>query len=209
MIKWVIFDIGGVVIDIAPKDVVTRLSTVSGLPVEKIAQLFDFKLVKTDDAQTFFEQFVVGRISVDEYVKSMQWVFPNKVSREEIIEAELLCLGADRKDTLALIRELERSVGLGCFSNTHQIHWDKLISEREWYSHFKHIYASHECGLAKPDPEVFHFMLRELGTKPEEMVFLDDVEKNVAAAKSCGWHAVHFRDAAQARSELSPLMRGK
>jgi HAD superfamily hydrolase (TIGR01509 family) len=49
---------------------------------------------------------------------------------------------------------------------------------------------SHEVGLAKPDPAVYDLATRRLGVEPGEVLFLDDVEANVEAARAFGWRAV-------------------
>ena len=53
------------------------------------------------------------------------------------------------------------------------------------------IVYSHEVGLAKPDPAVYALVAARLGVEPQEIVFLDDVPDNIAAAQEAGWHAVH------------------
>jgi epoxide hydrolase-like predicted phosphatase len=60
------------------------------------------------------------------------------------------------------------------------------------------IIYSHEVGLQKPAPRIYALTAARLGLAPAEIVFLDDVEAAVAAGRACGWHAVHFRDTAQA-----------
>lgn len=52
------------------------------------------------------------------------------------------------------------------------------------------IVYSHEVGLAKPDPRAYTLTADRLGVQPHEIVFLDDVEANVAGARDAGWHAV-------------------
>jgi putative hydrolase of the HAD superfamily len=52
------------------------------------------------------------------------------------------------------------------------------------------IVYSHEVGLAKPDPEIFRLAARRLGVLPYEVVFLDDVEGHVEAARGLGVHGV-------------------
>jgi putative hydrolase of the HAD superfamily len=49
---------------------------------------------------------------------------------------------------------------------------------------------SHEVGLRKPDPRIYAVAAERLGVLPHEIVFLDDVEVNVEAARAAGWHAV-------------------
>jgi putative hydrolase of the HAD superfamily len=52
------------------------------------------------------------------------------------------------------------------------------------------IVYSHEVGLAKPDPRIYALAAERLGVLPHEIVFLDDVEVNVEAARAADWHAV-------------------
>jgi putative hydrolase of the HAD superfamily len=52
------------------------------------------------------------------------------------------------------------------------------------------IVYSHEVGLAKPDPAIYHLTCERLGVQPAEVVFLDDNAPNVDVARGLGWHAV-------------------
>jgi putative hydrolase of the HAD superfamily len=60
------------------------------------------------------------------------------------------------------------------------------------------IVYSHEVGLRKPDPRIYELTCAHLGVQPDELIFLDDVEEAVAAARACGNHAIRFHDTAQA-----------
>lgn len=55
---------------------------------------------------------------------------------------------------------------------------------------------------AKPDRAIFEIAQRRFGRAPHELVFLDDHAPNVDAARTLGWQAIHFVDAAQAEAEL-------
>lgn len=55
---------------------------------------------------------------------------------------------------------------------------------------------------AKPDRAIFEIAQRRFGRAPHELVFLDDHVPNVDAARTLGWQAIHFVDAAQAEAEL-------
>lgn len=52
------------------------------------------------------------------------------------------------------------------------------------------IVYSHEVGLAKPDRAIFYLTCTRLGVKPDETVFVDDIEANVDGAARAGLHAV-------------------
>lgn len=66
---------------------------------------------------------------------------------------------------------------------------------------------SHEEGIAKPDPRVYQVACARVAAQPDEVVFLDDAERNVAAARALGIHGVLYRDNAQAMSEIEALLR--
>ncbi|MEU5260366.1 HAD family phosphatase [Amycolatopsis sp. NPDC021455] len=68
------------------------------------------------------------------------------------------------------------------------------------------IVYSHEVGLSKPDPRIYELTCARLEVRPEEMIFLDDLEPNVAAARAVGIHGIHYRDNAQAIAEIEELL---
>ncbi len=80
--------------------------------------------------------------------------------------------------------------------------FDGARREEESRYHFSeladHIIYSHEVGIAKPDPRIYALTCERLGCPPDEIVFLDDVERNVAAAAAYSLHAILYRDNAQA-----------
>jgi epoxide hydrolase-like predicted phosphatase len=64
------------------------------------------------------------------------------------------------------------------------------------------IVYSHEVGFAKPDPQIYALTCERLSMKPAEIVFLDDLEANIAGAKAFGMHAVLFQNNTQAIAEI-------
>ena len=69
------------------------------------------------------------------------------------------------------------------------------------------IIYSHEAGISKPDPRIYHLACDRLGIRPEEMVFLDDVEENVAAARDLGAHGILFTSTGQAIADIEACLR--
>ena len=68
------------------------------------------------------------------------------------------------------------------------------------------IVYSHEVGLAKPDPAAYALVTRRLRVEAGEVLFLDDVEANVVAARALGWHAVLHRDTASSIAEMESII---
>ena len=69
------------------------------------------------------------------------------------------------------------------------------------------IIYSHEVGVAKPERRIFEIVCERLERQPEEIVFLDDVEANIAAAREFGMHAVLFQNTAQAIADIQACLQ--
>lgn len=75
--------------------------------------------------------------------------------------------------------------------------FDELIHQGHCNEAFEHInpdnmVISGKAGLAKPDPEIFKFILKKYNLNPEDSVFVDDRADNIAAARAAGIAAVHL-----------------
>lgn len=68
------------------------------------------------------------------------------------------------------------------------------------------IIYSHEVGVSKPHRRIYAITCERLGVKPGEVVFLDDVLRNIAAARDYGIHGVLYQDNAQAIREINALL---
>lgn len=56
--------------------------------------------------------------------------------------------------------------------------------------------------LVKPDPEIYHLLMKRYQLIPKECVFMDDREENVIAAREVGWQAIQFSTKEKALAEL-------
>ena len=68
------------------------------------------------------------------------------------------------------------------------------------------IVYSHEVGLAKPDPRIYALTASRLDAHPHEIVFLDDLEVNVQAARTAGWHAVRHVETTRSIAEIDQII---
>jgi putative hydrolase of the HAD superfamily len=106
--------------------------------------------------------------------------------------------------TLAGLRE--RGVFVGLLSNMPPAwdeHWRRMMDAE---ATFDDLVLSAEVGMRKPQPAIFELAAARCGRPPERCVLVDDLAGNCAAAEQAGWHAVHFRTAAQAAAELAALV---
>lgn len=104
---------------------------------------------------------------------------------------------------LDLLDGLARAgVTLGLLSNIPPELADEFLRRHAWLGRFDVLGLSCRIGLVKPEPAAFDWCIRALGVEPAEILFVDDREENIRAARACGMRAHLFTDAADlAQSE--------
>jgi len=61
-------------------------------------------------------------------------------------------------------------------------------------------------GMQKPDPRIYQICCQRLGVKPEQAIFLDDIGRNVKAARALGMQTIKVSDPLVALKELEALL---
>ena len=69
-----------------------------------------------------------------------------------------------------------------------------IVARFPWIADFTHRTFSHRLGLAKPDAAIYQHAAEGLGVPTGEILFVDDREENVAAARAAGMHAIQYID---------------
>ena len=90
-------------------------------------------------------------------------------------------------------------------TNFSKAFWAQFRPSEPVFEYFTDILVSGEEKLAKPDPAIYRLAEQRFGFAPEELIFADDREENVAAAQACGWRAHHFRNIPAFEAELAQL----
>ena len=79
---------------------------------------------------------------------------------------------------------------------------ENMKREFDWLPRFDVLVWSFQLRMAKPDPAIYRHVLKELGTRPEETLFLDDRLVNVEAAQALGMVAIQFSTVDRLRDDL-------
>jgi putative hydrolase of the HAD superfamily len=79
---------------------------------------------------------------------------------------------------------------------------DHLDRSHDFITLFEAGVYSARVNLMKPQPEIFELAAQRFGIEPTDLLFIDDVEHNVAAARALGWQALHFRGATACEAAL-------
>lgn len=85
-----------------------------------------------------------------------------------------------------------RAAGTMCAlaSNQHDERRRHMVEVMGYADHFDRLYFSSDLGVAKPEPEFFARVSTDLGLPVEDLLFIDDLEMNVQAAREVGLRAV-------------------
>jgi putative hydrolase of the HAD superfamily len=109
-------------------------------------------------------------------------------------------------DTVDLLYRLKaRGVPLYCLSNMHFASIEYLEQMHRFFEVFSGKVISCRLNLCKPEAAIYEHALKTYNLRPQETVFIDDVEKNVAAAAKLGIRTIQFSNAAQCERELRAL----
>jgi putative hydrolase of the HAD superfamily len=97
------------------------------------------------------------------------------------------------EENLALIRALRPPYRIAILSNADLTLEDRMRDGLGIHDLFDTVISSAVVGMAKPDPRVYRLAAERLGLPAEQCVFIDDLDRNVSAAREVGMAAVHFR----------------
>jgi putative hydrolase of the HAD superfamily len=183
-VKNIIFDLGGVLLNIDPRKTIEAFGQLG------MEQLIGDKGLSYD--HEIFYLMEQGKVSPDEFRNGVRKLLPTEVSDDQIDDAWTAMLLDFPKVRIELVQNLRTHFGIYLFSNTNAIHVAKYHTNFrnqhgfEVSSLFEKDFYSNEIGYRKPSPESFQEIIRLSGIIPEESIFIDDSQANVEAAIACG-----------------------
>lgn len=193
-----LFDLGGVVIDIDFRRAFSAWQPDSALSLEEIAEAFKFDLP--------YQRHERGEIPASEYYDHLALMLRMKNDHVHIERGWNSIFLSEISETTAMIRAARSRIPCYAFTNTnaaHAIAWSGMFPAV--VQSFDRIFASHEMGLRKPERAAFDHIAQELGLAAESIVFFDDLPENVQGASEAGLQAVHVRSPGDVRNALNSL----
>jgi HAD superfamily hydrolase (TIGR01509 family) len=113
-------------------------------------------------------------------------------------------LFAGVKDLFLSLKQAD--LKLGMLSNT-TVFESVVLKNLGLESVFDAVVFSWHKGNLKPSPASFEDILSQLGVAKDEVIFIDDTEKNIFAAEKCGIRSIRFESVERLKSELERLIR--
>ena len=189
-IRNIVFDLGGVLVDLDFKAAINGLQKAGFANVKEQLQAFD--------REGIFQKFELGEMTADEFRTAIRENSTVSLTDEEVDGLWNAMLLEVPREKLELILHLRGKYMVYLLSNTNSIHWDYVCKNAFNYrgfrvnDYFEETFLSYEMHLAKPDKAIFEKVLEEANLLPEETLFIDDSEANCKAASELGIHTHHY-----------------
>jgi epoxide hydrolase-like predicted phosphatase len=198
MISTLIFDLGNVFVEVHHEQIATNLK-------QQINNHFtpdDIKrFIATSSAAKGYE---LGQLTSDAFYRAFVDELRIDIPKNNLKQCwQDIFVGID--DMIALLPQLKAHYSLAMISDTNPWHIQFIGERYEIFKHFNELIFSYEVHLAKPDPRIFQLALERIKSAPEACVYIDDLERNVLAARQLGIHAIQFKNITALKSQLSEL----
>lgn len=189
-IKNLIFDLGGVIIDIDPTITFSYFAKQTGRSVEEINSiLFN---------QEIWQGHEKGIVSDSDFRNHIKENYLQNHSEIEIDKTWNSLLLNIPKERIELLLKLKNKYKIYLLSNTNAIHIQQVnvilqhsIGIATFEQIFDKVYYSYQIGLRKPDPNIYTYVLNSLKINAFETLFIDDNLENIIAANTLGIKTIH------------------
>lgn len=203
MIKNVIFDLGGVLINTDPSEYLRKY----GYDEEKFKALLG--AIWSDSIWTEMD------LALYDSFEDMIEVY---VSRHRELENELRSFFAGNwfevysvfKDTLSFYNEIcDRGYNVFLLTNFSKEGYDYISNKFGFFKRAEGAVVSSHIRIAKPDMRIYKHLLETYNLNPVECVFVDDSAANIKAAKELGMHGIVYNGIESLRSEFKMITETK
>lgn len=200
-IKAIIFDLGGVIIDLDFSIFYNKI--ISQSPLNK---------PQTPIMLEFFRQSDIyhqGKMTNTEFYQlACDLLQVCALDQVDFYNAFNSIISGFNHQVVELIKKIrdKNEFKLIALSNINSSHWDYLLSKNWGFiEHFDELLLSHEIHLIKPQPKIFELVIQKASCKPEEIVFIDDGLNNIRSAQDFGIIGIKFTTFEELTSEFKKL----
>jgi putative hydrolase of the HAD superfamily len=184
MIRNIVFDLGGVLIDLDPVGCSKAFSNLGFNMAEDPVKRFH--------GEDIFKLYETGSISTNEFLNKIAEASAKGVTHEQLSSAWNSMLGPWRISSLDFLKTLKQQYRLYLLSNTNELH--EISFKRKLLeaglptidTMFIKPYFSHKIHLRKPGREIFEYVVNNAGILPEDTLFIDDTALNLPNAAQVG-----------------------
>jgi len=187
MITWFLFDLGNTLIKLAYERVLENICRISTVKRDELIEILE--------APGSYRDMERGALSFWEFYEFVCDKTGYRGSMRDFNEVWSDFFDGTMPGIEELLERVRTRYRVAFLSNSNEVHAELI--PRKFSSLFEkddRFIFSHRIKVAKPDPEIFRRAVDILGTTAQQVVFIDDLSENVAAARSLGMQAFQFID---------------
>lgn len=195
-VRALLFDLGGVVIDIDLTRMLRRWAPLSSLSMEQMRER-----LAIDEP---FRRHERGELDTSGYFDHLRHVLALDGDDTAVAEGWNAMLAGEIPAALGLVERARDRLPCFAFTNTSASH--KAVWSTRYprvVRAFERIFASHEIGMRKPEPAAFRHVVEAIGTRSGQVLFFDDSAENVRGARQAGLQAVQVKSTADIARALA------
>jgi HAD superfamily hydrolase (TIGR01509 family) len=197
-VRVLLFDLGGVVIDIDFQRCFAHWAHGAGCDAEELASRFSI------DAA--YEAHERGALPIGDYLEHLRRMLGLALTDDDFLAGWNDIWTGVSAEVAPLLAAASDACPLYAFTNsnpTHQAVWSQRFAEP--LGLFASTFVSSEIGHRKPERAAFDHVASVIGAPPESILFFDDGLENVAGAREAGMQAVHVVSTESVRDALARL----
>lgn len=146
-----------------------------------------------------------GQIAVPDFERKLASILVRRDGTPVPAEGLIERMFAHFEHQPAMSGLVRRARSLGIRTALLSNSWGNTYPRDTWDGMFDDIVISGEVGMRKPEPEIFLLAARRLDLKPDECVFIDDLELNVDGARAVGMSGILHTSYDETRRALEAL----
>ena len=197
MAKTVIFDLGGVLVQLDWDRVCGEFSALSGRENEFVRR----EVINGPIGRST----MIGQLGPCEFHRSLCDRLGVDLGYADFVDTWNSLLSAN-ESIVPLVEQLQAGHQLVLASNTDLIHFTHAMENFGVLRLFDRHFLSYEMGLLNPDVAFFQHLLQALAIPAGDCVFIDDRADNIAAAASVGIVAVQYADSGHLQADLAAVL---
>ena len=185
-VRALLFDLGGVLIDIDFDRAIAHWASMSALSRDEISKRF-----RIDEPYQLHER---GKLPAAEYFDHLRATLQLRGETEQIVKGWNSIFISEIEETRRLVETARKALPCYAFTNTNPTHQAFWTSKYPLVAAcFDHVFVSSDIGLRKPDREAFRHVSETLAVPASSIMFFDDLLENVSGASAAGLQAVHVQ----------------
>ena len=195
-LRAVVFDYGMVLTGPQDPEAHAALMRITGLPMDRLESLY------WADRHAYDEGKLTGIAFWQKFLRQAG-LPPDQKRVEELNQWDARMWTTQNPAMLAWQQQLkQRGLLTAILSNMGDNVLENMERTFDWLPRFDVLVWSYQVRMAKPAPAIYRLVLKRLGTRPEETLFLDDRPVNVEAARALGMLAFDFSTVDRLRADL-------